>query len=121
MSEATKTDRESASSDDGSGGDTTDRFGGGGGKTMLVGYIALLVIVALVLWALLGVGGGLKAPQEAGGGAKDPRSQANADKILWKLLLAGILILATCRLVGGLLRKFYQPHVIGEIDRKSVV
>jgi Kef-type K+ transport system membrane component KefB/nucleotide-binding universal stress UspA family protein len=118
MSEAPDTDRESesqGSSNQGGEGDATERFGGGGGKTILVGYVVLLLLVAVALWALVNAGHGLKPPKQAGGGKKDPRSGINADKILWKLLLAGIVILAVSRFVGGLLRKVHQPHVIGEI------
>ena len=99
---------------DETGGDTTERFGGGSGKAMLVGYVLMLVVVALVVWALLSAGHGLTPPM-AEEGASDPRSEINADKILWKLLVAGILILAVSRVVGGLLRRVHQPHVIGEI------
>jgi Kef-type K+ transport system membrane component KefB/nucleotide-binding universal stress UspA family protein len=120
MSEATNTNRASEPPDEAGdetqedGGDRTAGFGGGGGKALLVGYVAMLAIVALVLFLLITAGHGLKPPH-AEGGNKDPRSEINADKILWKLLLAGILILAVSRLVGGLLRKVHQPHVIGEI------
>src|SRR5437588_10547634 len=102
MSEATNTNHESepqGGEQEQAGGDTTDRFGGGGGKTMLVGYVVMLAVVALVLWVLVSAGHGLKAPQ-AETGHKDPRSEISAEKILWKLLLAGILILAVSRLVG---------------------
>jgi Kef-type K+ transport system membrane component KefB/nucleotide-binding universal stress UspA family protein len=117
MSEATKSGREGEPPDEAEeepGGDSTEGFGSGGGKTMLVGYVVMLLLVALVLWALVSAGHGLKPPK-AEGGKKDPRSEMNADKILWKLLLAGIVILAVSRFVGGLLRKVHQPHVIGEI------
>jgi Kef-type K+ transport system membrane component KefB/nucleotide-binding universal stress UspA family protein len=71
--------------------------------------------VALLLWALIALGGDLKPPKAEEAGKKDPRSSINADKVLWKLLLAGILILMVCRIMGGLLRKIHQPQVIGEI------
>jgi Kef-type K+ transport system membrane component KefB/nucleotide-binding universal stress UspA family protein len=118
MSEATGTD-EKAEDEGGSGeeqgGDATERFGGGGHKTLLIGYVGMLVAVGLSLWALLTVGKGLKPEGQAGGGERDPRSEISADKIIWKLLLAGIVILLACRLVGALLKRFHQPHVIGEI------
>ena len=40
---------------------------------------------------------------------------ASIDRVLWKLILAGAVILMTARVVGGLLHKVHQPHVIGEI------
>ncbi|MDQ3980532.1 MAG: cation:proton antiporter [Actinomycetota bacterium] len=40
---------------------------------------------------------------------------ASIDRVLWKLILAGAVILITARVVGGLLQKVHQPHVIGEI------
>ncbi len=40
---------------------------------------------------------------------------ASIDRVLWRLLLAGAVILITARTVGGLLHKIHQPHVIGEI------
>jgi Kef-type K+ transport system membrane component KefB/nucleotide-binding universal stress UspA family protein len=100
------------------GGDATERFGGGGGghnKMLLIGYLGLMGLVALSLWALLGAGEGLKPPPPGGGKPPDPRSEISADKILWHLLLAGIVILIASRVVGGLLRRVHQPHVIGEI------
>ena len=119
MSEATNTSRTEDApegSEEGSGGEATERFGGGGGKkTLLVGYVGMLVVVALVLWALIALGGNLKPPAPESAGQKDPRTSINADKVLWKLLLAGILILMVCRIMGGLLRKIHQPQVIGEI------
>ena len=108
---------ESEAGEEGRAGDTTEKLGssGGGGKMLLVGHDVLLLLVALVFWALITAGHGLKAPKQSGGGAKDARSQISADKIIWKLLLAGIVILAVSRCVGGLLREVHQPHVIGEI------
>ncbi|HEX2063606.1 MAG TPA: cation:proton antiporter, partial [Acidimicrobiales bacterium] len=110
---------EKAEDEGGSGeeqdGDATDRFGGGGHKTLLIGYVGMLVVVGLSLWGLLTVGKGLKPEGDAGGGPPDPRSEINADKVLWKLLLAGIVILVASRLVGAALKRFHQPHVIGEI------
>src|SRR5947209_19767848 len=91
MSEATNTNRQSepqGGEQEKAGGDTTDRFGGGGGKTMLIGYVVLLAIVALVLWVLVSAGHGLKPPK-AESGKKDHRSELSAEKIMWKLLLAG--------------------------------
>ncbi len=93
----------------------TERFGGGGHKMLLIGYLGLLALVALALWALLNAGGGLKPPGPSGGPPPDPRSEISAEKILWHLLLAGIVILIASRVVGGLLRRVHQPHVIGEI------
>ena len=118
MSEATNTDQEDEArdgSEDEAGGDKAEGFGGGGGnKLLLIGYAGMIVLVVVVLWALIAAGHGLKAPP-AETGDKDPRAEINADKVLWKLLLAGILILMVCRIMGGLLRKVHQPHVIGEI------
>ena len=120
MSEVTKReDTTQDASGNGTGpskGEATERFGGSGGtKTLLIGYLGMLVAVALILWALVALGGDLKPPGAESAGKKDPRSSANADKVLWKLLLAGILILIACRIMGGLLRKIHQPQVIGEI------
>ena len=119
MSEATDTSRDDESrdeSEEGSEEEATDRFGGGSGnKTLLIGYLAMLAVVGLVLWALIALGGDLNAPKAEEAGQKDPRSSINADKVLWRLLLAGILILMVCRIMGGMLRKLHQPQVIGEI------
>lgn len=98
------------------GGEATERFGGGGRATLLVGYVVVMAGVAGLLWLLLQLGGGLQAPPaETGGGAAGPRAMVSAEKILWKVLLAGIVIIITARIVGGLLRRIHQPHVIGEI------
>ncbi len=121
MSESTNTDQEAeagAHQDDESegGGEATERLAGGGHKTLAIGYVGLMVAVAVVLWFLIRAGSGLQAPPaETGGGAAGPRAMVSAAKILAKLLLATIIIIITCRLVGGLLRKVHQPHVIGEI------
>lgn len=98
------------------GGEATARFGGGGRGALFIGYIVVMVGVVGLLWLLLQLGSGLTSPPaETGGGAAGPRSQVSAEKILWKVLLAGIVIIITCRIVGGLLKKIHQPHVIGEI------
>ena len=120
MSETTGTDEqaegeERRSAEEEGGEDSTERFGGGGHKTLLIGYVGMLVAVGLSLWALLTVGKGLKPKGESGGSKPDPRSEISADKFIWKLLLAAIVILLVCRLVGAVLKRFHQPHVIGEI------
>jgi Kef-type K+ transport system membrane component KefB/nucleotide-binding universal stress UspA family protein len=124
MSDATDTERDDEARDEAAeengggegGGETTDRFGGEGGKkVLLLGYVGMLAVVVLVLFGLIALGGDLKPPKAEEAGQKDPRSSINADKVLWKLLLAGILILMACRIAGGLLKKVHQPQVIGEI------
>ena len=122
MSKTTDTEHDDEASEEAEGenggGDSeaTDRFGGEGGKKLLLlGYVGMLAVVAVVLWALIALGGDLKPPAAESAGKKDPRSSINADKVLWKLLLAGILILLSCRILGGLLKKIHQPQVIGEI------
>ncbi|HET7488452.1 MAG TPA: cation:proton antiporter [Acidimicrobiales bacterium] len=96
-------------------GDAAERFGTGGGRSMLLGYLVSLVVVGVGLWALFHAGHGLHPPGAAAAAEHDPRAAASAEKVVWRLLLAGIVILAACRLVGGLLRRVHQPQVIGEI------
>ena len=117
MSKSVDTDQETESGREAEEkeGASTERFGGGGHKMLLIGYLGLMGLVALSLWALLGAGSGLKPPAPSGGPPPDPRSEISAEKILWHLLLAGIVILIASRVVGGLLRRVHQPHVIGEI------
>ncbi|HEX2028606.1 MAG TPA: cation:proton antiporter [Nitriliruptorales bacterium] len=107
---------EAAEEQSSDGGEATSRFGGGGRTVLAIGYVGLIVTVVLSLYFLLKAGSRLQAPPaETGGGAAGPRAMVSAAKILPHLLLAAIVILITCRLVGGLLKKVHQPHVIGEI------
>ncbi|MDP8971378.1 MAG: cation:proton antiporter [Actinomycetota bacterium] len=120
MADATDTGQEveaqSQEDEETSQGEATERLGGGSHKLLGVGYVGLMIAVVVVLWFLISMGSGLQAPPaETGGGSAGPRVMVSAAKILWKLLLATIVIIVACRLVGGLLRKIHQPHVIGEI------
>lgn len=123
MSEATESDVEAEPRPGDGGrdggesesGDTADKFGRGATKTVAIGFGFLTGALVIGLWGLLSLGKNLTAPQPEGGGVAGERTQASAEHIVWKLLLAAIIILIVCRLVGGLLRKIHQPHVIGEI------
>ncbi|MGH9278240.1 MAG: cation:proton antiporter, partial [Acidimicrobiales bacterium] len=118
MSKATENEVETKGEDKAEGepeASGADKFGHSSSKTVAIGYGFLMGTVALALWGLLSAGKGLTAPEPEGGGVADERAHASADEIVWKLLLAAIVILVVCRLVGGLLRKIHQPHVIGEI------
>ncbi|MFN2557239.1 MAG: cation:proton antiporter, partial [Nitriliruptorales bacterium] len=116
MSDATEAQDEADSPDQAEEeqGHATDRFGGGGKAGLLIAYLVAMVSVVGLLWLLLQLGSGLQAPP-AQTGSVSPRSMASSEKILWKVLLAGIVILITCRIVGSALKKLHQPHVIGEI------
>jgi Kef-type K+ transport system membrane component KefB/nucleotide-binding universal stress UspA family protein len=116
MSDDETTKQETDESGDDSGGeDEAHGLGSGGGKMLLVGYIAIIALVVLALLLLLNVGKGLKPPEQQGGGRRDPRSRINADKVMWHILLAGIVILIAARALGSLFHKFRQPYVLGEI------
>ena len=118
MSESggTTQDEEAPGDDnDEQGEDHGGGLGSGGGKMLLVGYVAIIALVVVALLLLLGLGKGLKPPQQQGGGARDPRSKINADKVMWHILLTGAVILVTARAFGRLAHRFRQPHVIGQI------
>ena len=111
----TEQETEAPGEEDEQGGGHSGGLGSGGGKMLLLGYVGIIALVILGLLLLLSLGSGLKPPQQQGGGARDPRSKINADKVLWHILLAGALIIVTARAFGRLAHRFHQPHLIGQI------
>ena len=79
---------------------------------LLYGGVAAFAIV--VLWLVLHAGGSLHAPKAAGG-KEAAGPAASAEKVIWRLLLASVVILVVARLVGAVFQKINQPQVVGEI------
>lgn len=94
--------------------EATERFGTGGRRRLLVMYVGLLATIAIVLRLLLGVGSGLTGPQ-MGDSSVAGSGGHGAEAVLWRLLLATLVILAAARLVGAAARRIRQPEVVGEI------
>ncbi|MDQ3980533.1 MAG: cation:proton antiporter [Actinomycetota bacterium] len=118
MSDTGSTKQETEAPDEEAEGQEDDHSGGlgsGGSKMLLLGYVGIIALVILGLLLLLSLGSGLKPPAQQGGGARDPRSKINADKVLWHILLGGAFIIVTARVFGRLAHKFHQPHLIGQI------
>jgi Kef-type K+ transport system membrane component KefB/nucleotide-binding universal stress UspA family protein len=92
----------------------TARFGTGGRKRLIVMYVGLLATVAIVVRLLLGVGSDLTGPEVGDSGVAGSAGHG-AEAVLWRLLLAILVILIAARLVGTAARRIRQPEVVGEI------
>lgn len=108
------------------GGGASSRFGSGAGHGRIgLLYGGLLVTIAVVLTVLLDVGSGLQPGGGGGAGAEGGAGgghgggagggEASIEHVLWRLLLAVIVIIVLARVVGSLLRRIKQPQVVGEI------
>src|SRR4051812_11447043 len=71
-------------------------------------------------WLFLHAGGNLHAPKAAGG-KEAAGPAASAEKVIWRLLLASVVILVVARLVGAAFQKINQPQVVGEIVAGGVL
>jgi Kef-type K+ transport system membrane component KefB/nucleotide-binding universal stress UspA family protein len=91
----------------------TERFGSGNRKRLIALYLLGVIPVIILIQLLLGAGSRLTGP-EVGTGSGGPTGQS-AEDILWRLLLASVVIIVAARLFGAAARRLHQPEVIGEI------
>jgi K+:H+ antiporter len=88
-------------------------FGAASRTKLLVLYGALLGGGVILLNVLLAMGRHVHAPHVGRG----PGGNASATEaqVLWRLLLAAVVIIVVSRVVGALFRRINQPQVVGEI------
>jgi Kef-type K+ transport system membrane component KefB/nucleotide-binding universal stress UspA family protein len=97
------------------GDGATERFGSGNRTRLAVLYLAMLVVIVVVLRLLLGIGNDLTVPRAGTGAGAGGSTGHGAEQILWRLLLASVVIIVAARAFGAAARKVRQPAVIGEI------
>ncbi|HMC41959.1 MAG TPA: cation:proton antiporter, partial [Acidimicrobiales bacterium] len=79
---------------------------------LLYGGMAAAGLV--VLQVVLRAGRRLPAPKPAGG-ATGPKLAVDTGAVVWKLLLAAVLVIVVARLAGAAFQRINQPQVVGEI------
>src|SRR3954447_22418583 len=87
-------------------------FGSANRQKVLAMYGLLLAGAAAALFVLLSMGRHLRAPKVGKG---PDAGSATESHILWRLLLAAVIIMMVARAVGALFRRINQPQVVGEI------
>ncbi|MDQ1397527.1 MAG: hypothetical protein QOG64_2786, partial [Acidimicrobiaceae bacterium] len=81
-------------------------------STLFYAVVAVVAVVALLV--VINIGGSLHAPR-AGKSEVATGAAGSAEKVIWRLLLASVVILVVARAVGGLFQRINQPQVVGEI------
>src|SRR3954470_16232575 len=98
------------------GADRAEGFGSGGRGRTIAFYGAMIAAALVILNFILRAGTGLNAPKAEGGAeALGGKPLVDTHEVIWKFLLASVLIIVASRLVGALFRKIDQPQVMGEI------
>lgn len=96
-------------------GDATERFGSGSRKRLAVLYLGTIVVIFILLQLILGQGARLTGPDVGAAAGTQGSAGHGAEDILWRLLLASVVIIVAARVFGAAARRIRQPEVIGEI------
>ena len=99
---------------DGAGTDTLAQPSAGHRFRGILLYGGVATAGLVVLQLVLGAGRRLPAPRPAGG-AGGPKLAVDTGSVVWKLLLAAVLVIVVARVAGALFQRINQPQVVGEI------
>src|SRR5437588_6181382 len=99
---------------DGAGTDTLAQPSAGHRFRGILLYGGVATAGLVVLQLVLGAGRRLPAPRPAGG-AGGPKLAVDTGSVVWKLLLAAVLVIVVARVAGAAFQRINQPQVVGEI------